>query len=279
VRSKPALNRDVSHIITIKSKEACVSKFHIKEILPGVESISLEGSDGKVLRMEKSSFRRFKLHSKLDLAGVYLLLSTDDNEKQIYIGEGDDVRARLASHSSTKRFWNYIYIFTSDNMNIAFAKNIEHSFILKAKKASRYNVTNIEEGGSKKLGVKDREYLKKLIESYKEVVKFVDLDVFEPTTETLYTYVGDNNSISLQLLDKINKVVLLKEHSKINEEYISHEYFNGNLPNVLLKSGNIFTVTSDIEIMIKCYREGLFNTIQLTKLRDHNDRSLYVTLI
>ena len=96
------------------------------EVLPGVESVTLKGKDCRIIRMEKTRFRRFKEHSKLDLAGVYLLLSTDKSEERIYIGEGDDIRSLLKSHSFGKRFWNYAYIFTSSNMNVAFAKNIEH---------------------------------------------------------------------------------------------------------------------------------------------------------
>ncbi|WP_029790015.1 MULTISPECIES: GIY-YIG nuclease family protein [Vibrio] len=249
-----------------------MSKIDVTKVLDGVEKITLEGSDCKVFRMSKTTFRRFKDHQLLDLAGVYLLSSTDEEEDRIYIGEGDDVRTRLKSHSFSKRFWNYVHIFTSDNMNIAFAKNIENSFILKAKRASSHNVTNSEEGGSKKLGSQDLEYLKESKKQFFQIIDAIGLTIFESSPKTLYSCTGKGFEIHLAEPDSINRTVKVKKCSQFSTLQVE-KYDLRTVWGIELDNNNILTEDVIVDIGNSSL-PNLFGNMYLTKFKNYNGKSI-----
>ena len=228
--------------------------------------------------MDKSAFRRFKDNSKLDVAGVYILYSTEMEEDKLYIGEGDDVRYRLKQHSA-KRFWKKIYIFTSDRMNVAFSKNIEYKFILKAKIASRYKIINKVDDGSRKLGKDDLQHLETHLANYYSMVENTDFDIFQTTAETEYIYINKRTKIKLIIEDATNRKVTLLAGSCIDYKIISELDLKNN--GVLLNNINssLVEVVTNISTTIKKLSKGLFDKVPLSYFKNKNSRSLYIDLM
>ena len=137
-----------------------------KTKIEGVEAITAPDWNGKVLRMSHEAYRRWREKGDVPkTAAVYALYADHFDKttygKELYIGQSGEVNSRLDSHVGAKHFWNRVLIFVSalDWMNIAFARNIEHEFILMAKRANRYQVENGNDSATTWLGLEDRQKL------------------------------------------------------------------------------------------------------------------------
>lgn len=64
--------------------------------------------------------------------------------EQLYVGEGEDIYARLKDHLQKKEFWYEAIAFISkdDNLNKAHVKYLENRLYDKAKLCGRYKLTN-----------------------------------------------------------------------------------------------------------------------------------------
>jgi hypothetical protein len=79
--------------------------------------------------------------------GVYLLLGDAPDSVggiQVYVGEGDDISARLTSHAREKDFWERAVLLTSKDANLtkAHARFLESRFLQIAREAQRSEVVN-----------------------------------------------------------------------------------------------------------------------------------------
>ncbi len=141
-----------------------------------------------IIRMSRQDFQKCKNNGALNLAGVYIIYSTTSLNSGIYIGEGDNVCARIKYHDANKSFWDEVIIFSSDRMNIAYAKNIEYQFIKRAKLSSKYPLYNGVGGGRRKLGREDKEHLNKHLEEYYEIISKFNIDIFDLRPDVIYKY-------------------------------------------------------------------------------------------
>jgi len=77
--------------------------------------------------------------------GVYFLLGAEQGtERDVYIGEAEDVLERLKRHVADKDFWHEVLIFTSKDQNLtkSHVKYLESRLVAKAKQAQRYCLRN-----------------------------------------------------------------------------------------------------------------------------------------
>lgn len=68
------------------------------------------------LAFSRADYARARLRNEFGRTGVYLLTGPDPEGKGpdvLYIGEGDEVAARLDSHQRTKDFWTNAYVLTT----------------------------------------------------------------------------------------------------------------------------------------------------------------------
>jgi hypothetical protein len=139
---------------------------------------------------------------------------------ELYIGEGDDVRARLTNHHREKRYWNRVLIYTSQEMNIAISKNVENRFITKAKMANWYLVENSNQGVTPKLGGEDRQCMESYANTALDLTSLMQIDIFSTNTDGLY--IRSDLSVNAQLRIDLNKNqhVILTKGSRFNKNFL-----------------------------------------------------------
>ena len=107
---------------------------------------------GHVVAAPRSDLARLLGREETSRTGVYLLLGDDPDalgQQVTYIGEGDEVRDRLAQHARSegqggKDFWERAVVLTSKDANLtkAHARYLESRFITLAVQAGRSRLTN-----------------------------------------------------------------------------------------------------------------------------------------
>ena len=113
----------------------------------GIITASLSNWNGVCIKAPRSEIPR-KDYEELDAPGVYFLVctDTDDGQDAVYIGEAENVRARLKLHiqdySSGREtyYWQNAVVFTGSELNKTLIRYLEHNLTMKAKAAKRYIV-------------------------------------------------------------------------------------------------------------------------------------------
>jgi hypothetical protein len=121
-------------------------RFFLMDGTPGGRlSVELSNWTGKAYRIPRNLLAESQGLKGIRSTGVYLLFSElDGTEEQLYVGEGEDIYARLKEHLQKKEFWYEAIAFISkdDNLNKAHVKYLENRLYDKAKQAGRYQLTN-----------------------------------------------------------------------------------------------------------------------------------------
>lgn len=111
----------------------------------GKLSVELSNWTGKAYRIPRNQLSEAASLKGIKGTGVYLLFSElDGSEEQVYVGEGEDIFARLKEHFQRKDFWYEAIVFVSkdDNLNKAHVKYLENRLYERAKLCGRYQLTN-----------------------------------------------------------------------------------------------------------------------------------------
>lgn len=171
---------------TASVQQITISNFRIK----GVRYISSSDWDGEIYQTSRAAFLEHKEDKLFGRPGVYVIYA-DHFDKQtyghhIYIGQGDEVRTRLACHAAKKYFWNRVLFFTSEWMNVAYTFNIENEFLSSAKLASRYVLDNDVGGQSKQMGTEDLARCAQFIAGAKDAVQLLNIDIFTANEDGIF---------------------------------------------------------------------------------------------
>lgn len=108
----------------------------------------LSNWNGKAYKIPRIDVKRCDDRKDLNSCGVYFLFGKNDSDGKgiVYIGEAEDVFARLKQHDSPngKDFWNecIVYISKDNRLNKAHIKYLEHQCYILDKEADRYIVEN-----------------------------------------------------------------------------------------------------------------------------------------
>ena len=108
----------------------------------------LSNWNGKAYKIPRIDIKRCDDRKDLNACGVYFLFGNNDSDGKgiVYIGEAEDVLARLKQHDAPngKDFWNECIVFISkDNrLNKAHIKYLEHRCYMLAREANRYMIEN-----------------------------------------------------------------------------------------------------------------------------------------
>jgi hypothetical protein len=116
--------------------------------------------------------------------GVYFLFEArfGDSKPLAYIGESENVVARLTSHDREKDFWNEVVMFTSkdENLTKAHVKFLEASLVGIAKAADRYELQNGNTPPESSLPRADRDAMAEFTESLRMVLGTLGYPILEP---------------------------------------------------------------------------------------------------
>jgi hypothetical protein len=111
----------------------------------GIRQAEITTRTVRVFDIPRASLANLPKDLRLDRPGVYFLLGSDDEDNRMcYIGESDNVRARLKSHESNKHFWDRVLVAVSltDTWTKSHISFLEHAAIVAANKASQYKSEN-----------------------------------------------------------------------------------------------------------------------------------------
>lgn len=100
--------------------------------------------------------------------GVYLLFGDDDvsGKPVLYVGEGENVLARLQSHVKTKDFWTQAVFFTSkdENLTKSHVKYLEARVVELARAAGRVELENGNQPTMSALPRADRDAMEEFLD-------------------------------------------------------------------------------------------------------------------
>jgi hypothetical protein len=115
----------------------------------GVRTAELGLSTIKALAIPRASLVSVSAREEIQKTGVYVLIGADSDspgQKRIYVGEGDVLLTRLASHnkSEDKDFWDECVVFVSKDQNLtkSHARYVEARLIKLAADAKRVALSN-----------------------------------------------------------------------------------------------------------------------------------------
>lgn len=91
---------------------------------------------GHVLVTPRTRLKEALARPQSSFTGVYLLLGERDGKPLTYIGEGEDIAARMKSHEANKDWWTTAVLVTSaaNNLHKAHAKFLESRLVEEARK-------------------------------------------------------------------------------------------------------------------------------------------------
>ena len=145
----------------------------IKLYITGDESKNLKSAElsnwsGKAFIGERKHVSIIQKIDELSNPGIYFLLSQDDNtvQKNLYIGEADEVNSRLKNHITGKDWWDSFVVFISKDSNLtkAHVRYLEKRFYQIAKEnTTAFNLENSSEPPGSKLPACDIDDLEEFL--------------------------------------------------------------------------------------------------------------------
>jgi hypothetical protein len=143
---------------------------------------------GLALVCPRTDLARVGARAEVRRTGVYLLVGPSESSPSglaVYVGEGDEVWARLASHVDKKEFWTWVVIFVSkdDNLTKAHVRWLEATLVREIKKAKRAEVTNATEPLGGKLPEADTADMETFFKNVRLLLPTLGVNVF--ATEAL----------------------------------------------------------------------------------------------
>ena len=115
--------------------------------------------------------------------GVYILVGPSETSASglaVYLGEGDDVWARLTTHDDKKDWWTWVVIFVSkdDNLTKAHVRWLEARLVDDIAKAKRAELTNGNVPGGNRLPEPDTSDMETYYENVRLLLPTLGVNVF-----------------------------------------------------------------------------------------------------
>jgi hypothetical protein len=152
----------------------------------GVRLVSKSNWTGLAIASSRSRYSAARLSRKeFRTPGIYLLAGPPENakyESRIYVGEGEDPRARIDSHHAQKDFWNRLILFTGTGqiLNKATLRYIEARLLELGQAAGRAELDNGTGPALPALSEADQEDAESFLRDMLIIYPLLGLSVFEP---------------------------------------------------------------------------------------------------
>lgn len=163
---------------------------------------NLDNWIGNSYKIPRSLVKKCSDRKDLNNTGIYILFGKQDDKNVAYIGEAEDIFARLKQHLERKEFWNECVVFISkdNNLNKAHVKYIENKLYNIAVKADRYLIENRSVPTESSLSEFDIVDMNKFIDSIKLVTSIYGYKIFDEIIEK-----EELNTENILTIEKINK--------------------------------------------------------------------------
>lgn len=130
--------------MTVNTKGQSLELFFIDGKPDGMLTAEVFNWTGHVLMTPRTQLSAALKRAEARYTGVYLLLGEDDNGPLAYIGEGEDIGARIKSHDTAKDWWTTVVLITtaSNNLNKAHVKYLESRLVEEARRIGKIAMDN-----------------------------------------------------------------------------------------------------------------------------------------
>lgn len=146
----------------------------------GMLTAELFNWTGHVLMTPRTQIAAALARPEAGYAGVYLLLGEQDGESRAYVGEGEDIGARLRAHDMKKDWWTDAVLVTAaaNKLNKAHVRYLESRLIERARSIGRVPLDNATTPALPVLSEADRAKMEAFLENLFVVLPAVRVDMF-----------------------------------------------------------------------------------------------------
>lgn len=146
----------------------------------GMVTAELFNWTGHVLLFPRTQLSEALARSEASYAGVYLLLGDQDGEPLAYIGEGEDIGARIRQHDVRKEWWTSAVLVTAsaNKLNKAHVRYLEARLIAHAKAIGHTPLDNLTAPMLAILSEADVAKMEAFLENLLIVLPAVRVDMF-----------------------------------------------------------------------------------------------------
>ncbi len=151
----------------------------------GLRVVEKTNWTGVALCFSRTSYGALRAREELARPGVYVLTGASESERfrqRLYIGEADDLHARLRQHVREKEFWNQAVAFTSkdDDLNKAHVRYLEAKLLQLAVAATRAEIENTAGAQPARLSAPEAAYADAFLADMLLIYPLVGVEAFEP---------------------------------------------------------------------------------------------------
>lgn len=150
----------------------------------GILTAEIVNWTGHILSAPRTKLETALKRDELKKTGVYILYGSplDSDLPLVYVGEGDDISLRLASHSrdESKSYWERFVAVTNKDLNLtkAHVKYLEGRLITLLKEAKKSNVANKTDPSFDRLPEADISDMESFLDELQLVLPVVGVDFF-----------------------------------------------------------------------------------------------------
>ena len=146
----------------------------------GMLTAELFNWTGHVLMAPRTQIAEALARPEACYAGVYLLLGEQDGEPRAYVGEGEDISARIRSHDVRKEWWTSAVMITAaaNKLNKAHVRYLEARLIAEANAIGRVPLDNGNNPTLATLSEADVAKMEAFLENLFIVLPAVRVDMF-----------------------------------------------------------------------------------------------------
>jgi hypothetical protein len=150
----------------------------------GIRIVEKDNWSGIGLDCARSDLPTAKRRAVFGRSGVYLLVGDPADPgtlPAVYVGEADELGARIAMHASRSDFWNRLVIFTDKdgNLNKAHAKHLEARLYAIGADVKRSDLRNIVPPGLPNLAERDRDFSERFLHEMLIVLPVIGITAFQ----------------------------------------------------------------------------------------------------
>lgn len=142
---------------------------------------------GPALVAPRTELARLGKRDEVHGTGIYVLVGAHDEDPSktaVYVGEGDDVWARLSSHDARKDFWTWVIVVVAKDKNLtkAHVRWLEARLVQEMKASKLVYVLNGNEPASGTLPEADEADMHTFMENVRLLLPVLGLNVFTSVT-------------------------------------------------------------------------------------------------
>ncbi|MDF2142124.1 GIY-YIG nuclease family protein [Paenirhodobacter sp. CAU 1674] len=147
----------------------------------GMQTAEVFNWTGHVLYFPRTQIVQALARPAARHTGVYVLLGADEAGPRAYVGEGEDIAARIRSHDVAKDFWTHAALITTqaNNLHKAHVKYLESRLIEDARRIGRMPLDNANTPARPGLSEAARANMEEFLETLFIVLPALRIDMFE----------------------------------------------------------------------------------------------------